>query len=127
MIDLIVSWIFIAAAIILIVWAAWIYQREKVFIKNGRFCKKHQFVVECLEISELTKISYHYHAIVGFVAIWELVDSQGNKLVIDGRAKDVWQVMSELQHFLPEFTLENFDSAFASGDIVDTLEIWQQQ
>ncbi|MBQ4834903.1 MULTISPECIES: hypothetical protein [Pseudoalteromonas] len=127
MIDLIVYWAFIAAAIILITWLVWIYRREKVFLKDGRFCKKYQFVVESLEISELTKISYHYHAVVGFVAIWELVDSRGNKLVIDGRAKGVWQVMSELQHFLPEFTLKNFDSAFASGDVVETIEIWQQQ
>ena len=108
-----------------IAWVVWENQPEKVALTNGSLTKKYKGKEESIEISNLLEIKYHYHAVVGFISTWEFIDKNGGSLKVDGEAKGIVEVFTQLEKILPKFSLNSFKKQFKSGDVEDTIDVWR--
>jgi hypothetical protein len=116
---------FIVVLVIAILYFGWIYIFDRVTYKNHRLVKKGLLKNNSINIVHLNEIKFHYHAVVGFISVWEFIDSTGNSLEINGKAKGLKKVLL-LEQDLAGFSLNNFKQLFDSGDVVDTLEVWNK-
>lgn len=89
--------------------------------------KKHKGERERMSLADISKIHFHYHAVVGFVAEWEFVDIAGNTLVIDAKATGIESLISSLEKALPGFSIAEFDRKFRQGDVEDTIDVWKAE
>lgn len=106
-------------------WIVWYLLTEKIFVIDNQILKKHRGHTQRLNLTELKEIKYHYHAVVGFVSVWEFIDYNENSILVDGNAKNIDRALSRLESILPEFTLSSFKKRFEAGDVVDTIEVWE--
>lgn len=110
---------------VFIAWIIWALQPEKVFCSDRTLTRKHKGKLESIEIRELVEIKYHYHAVVGFISTWEFINRNGGSLIIDGEAKNISEVLSQLERILPGFSLANLKVMFESADVEDVLDVWK--
>jgi hypothetical protein len=118
----------LVAAIGLAGFIAWvIYQLlpEKVFLRDQTIVKKHRGKIEEMAISEVSEIKYHYHAVVGFVAVWEFIGRNAKRLLVHSEAKGVDHVLSTLEKTLPGFSLSESERKFGEGDVEDVIDVWK--
>lgn len=108
----------------LIVWVAWQMWPERVCIRAGQIVRSQRRCRESMPLSEVARVNFHYHAVVGFIGVWEFVAESGITLHISGDAKGIDHVISALEHFLPGFSKARFDEQFRDGDVEDSLEVW---
>jgi hypothetical protein len=112
----------------LAIFLAWvIYQTlpEKVILRDGRIMRKYRGTVEEISTSEISEIKYHYHAVVGFVAVWEFVGKNEKRLLVDDQAKGINALLSSLEGVLPAFSLVEFKRRFDEGELVDVINVWK--
>jgi hypothetical protein len=112
----------------LAIFLAWvIYQTlpEKVILRDGRIMRKYRGTVEEISTSEISEIKYHYHAVVGFVAVWEFVGKNEKRLLVDDQAKGIDALLSSLEGVLPAFSLVEFKRRFDEGELVDVINVWK--
>ncbi|MGD8912338.1 MAG: hypothetical protein PVJ68_06295 [Candidatus Thiodiazotropha sp.] len=119
-------WISLAVNVLaFIAWIVWEQQPEKVTFVNGLLVKKYKGRSESIVISDLVEIKYHYHAVVGFISTWEFNGKDGGSLRVDGEAKGISEVLSQLEKILPTFSLSSFETQFDAGDVEDTIDVWR--
>jgi hypothetical protein len=109
----------------LIAWVAYNLLPEKVLLRNQTIVKKYRGKIEQMPLSDVSQIRYHYHAVVGFVAVWEFIDKNAASLSVDAKAKGVDDVLSGLEKFLPGFSLAEFKRKFGEGDVEDAIDVWK--
>jgi len=121
----IAEWItlLLGAAISWLIYRNWL---ERVRLKQGQLVKKHLWRSESLSIDDICAIKYHYHAVVGFIAVWEFIDQHDNTLTVEASTRGLDEVFQELEKRLPGFSLDNFEQQFRDGDVEDTLDIWSR-
>ena len=83
------------------------------------------FKVKTIDLSELIEIKFHYHAVVGYIAVWEFIDRNNTSLTIDQKEIGIKKVLGFLENNLDGFSLKDFDRMFKEGDVEDTLDIWK--
>lgn len=115
----------VVALLTLLAWAIYYLLPEKVFLLDGRIVKKHKGQTEELLLSRLSEIKFHYHAVVGFIGIWEFVDKDANTLSVDAKAKGIKELIAALEKELPGFSSTSFDQRFREGDVEDTIDVWK--
>lgn len=108
-----------------IAWVVYQLLPAKVYVRDRTIVKKHGRKVEYMPISDISAINYHYHAAVGFSAVWEFVDRNARSLVVDVEAKGVGAVLGALEKVLPGFALTEFKQKFDAGDVEDSIEVWK--
>jgi len=113
--------------IILSIWIGWIFLFEKASYKKGILKTTTFWKSASINIDNLSIIKYHYHAVVGFISVWEFIDDQGKSLEINGRAIGLNKVLSQLDNTLSGFSMTRFKQQFESGDVEDTLDVWSSQ
>ena len=119
-------WAVAATALaIFVTWAIYQLLPEKVFLRDGRIVKKYRGMVEEIRISDIFEIRYHYHAVVGCVAVWEFIGRNEKRILVDGRAKGIDSVFSNLERVLPGFSLAEFNRKFDEGDVEDAIDVWK--
>src|SRR5262245_1055359 len=92
----------------LVAWVAYALLPEKVVLRNQSIVKQHRRKLEQMAVSELSEIKYRYHAVVGFVAVWEFIDRDSNSMSVDAEARGLGDVLSSLEKLLPGFSLTEF-------------------
>lgn len=113
-------------AAVILSWLTWELLPERVMVSGNQLLRKHRGETQCLLISEIQQVRYHYHAVVGFIAVWECIDQHGTVLTIDAKAFGMSRVLQTLETKLPEFSLDKFHRQFEAGDVEDTLEVWNR-
>lgn len=111
---------------VLVPWLVWLLLPERAIIAGNRLLWKHRARSQSLQIRDIEAIHYHYHAVVGFVSVWEFIDDRGNSLTIDGNALGIKQVLLTLETRLPGFSMTEFNRQFESGDVEDSLDVWRR-
>ena len=106
-------------------WAG--YQRllEKVFLRGHAIVKKHRGDIEQMPIADIAQIRYHYHAVVGFIAVWEFIDKNARSLRVDGDAKGVEDLLAGLEKSLAGFSLADFKRQFDEGGVEEAIDVWK--
>ena len=108
-----------------IAWAVYPLLPEKVFLRDQAIVRKYKGTVEGIQISEISEIKYHYHAVVGFVAVWEFIGRNSKTLLVGGEAKGIDAVLGNLEKVLPGFSLAEFNRKFDEGDVEDVIHVWK--
>lgn len=80
---------------------------------------------EKIDVRNLKRIEYHYHAVVGFVSMWEFIDKDGKSINIDGKTRGLQLVLNQLERTLPGFSLKEWRSMFDDGDVEDSFVVWR--
>lgn len=76
-----------------------------------------------MPIADVARIKYHYHAVVGFVAVWEFIDKNARSLLVDGDAKGAGDLLAGLEKSLSGFSLADFKRKFDEGDVEDAIDV----
>ncbi|GAB1263491.1 hypothetical protein [Aurantivibrio infirmus] len=106
---------------------AWNLLPERVYLKEGFIQKKYRGKSEGIKLSELKEILYSYHAVVGFIGVWEFYDINGKELTVDSQALGVKSLLSALEQQLNNFSLKTFQQEFEAGDVEDTIHVWKNK
>lgn len=114
----------VAIGLALVAWFAYQMRRETVLLRGQAILKKYRGHTEELPLSDLSQIKYHYHAVVGFVAVWEFIAKTGKSLVVDAKANGIDDVLNKLEELLPGFSLAEFKRKFDKGDVEDAIDVW---
>lgn len=109
---------------VFVAWAVYPMLPEKVFLRDGALVKKSRGKVEQIPVADISRIKYHYHAVVGFVAVWEFVGRGRRSVLVSGEAKGIDAVLASLEGSLPGFSLAEFRRQFDEGDVEDSLDVW---
>lgn len=112
-------------AAVFLVWVVYQMLPEKVFLLDGKIVKKHKRNTEQLHLSHLSEIKFHYHAVVGFLGMWEFIDNAGVSLKVDANAKGIKDLIASLDRELPGFSAKEFDRKFREGDVEDSIDVWK--
>lgn len=102
-------------------WAIWTLQPDKVSYVNGVVLKKAKGKKESVALSELSAIKFSYHAVVGFIGVWEFIGKSGNVVCVSSEAKGIKETLRQIEKVLPGFSLQEFERKFQAGDVEDTL------
>ncbi|QDH68912.1 hypothetical protein [Marilutibacter alkalisoli] len=108
-----------------VLWGAIVALPERVRLRGDRIVVRRGLRLESIAVADIRAIRFHYHAVVGFVSVWELVSRHGCSLMIEGRAWGARSVLGALEVRLPGFSLQELDRQFEQGDVEDTLELWR--
>jgi hypothetical protein len=95
-------------------------------IKDGRIIYQSLLSRKILHIETLTIIKYHYHAVVGFESVWEILDKDGNLICLDVLTFGKNGFFRKLESSLNGFSFEEFNKKFEDGGAVDTIEVWTE-
>lgn len=107
-----------SVALIVFLYRSW----TRVSISDGMLTLRTGRKVETLALANLAQIKYHYEAVVGFVAVWEFIDTAGHSLFVDAQASP--RLLPRLQEVLPGVDLAHFDAEFKAGDVTDCIDVW---
>ena len=102
------------------------FQKERLFISDGRLILKHQGNSEALIIKELTAINFHYQEGSEHSGIWEFTASTGKSIKVDKHAKGVSYVLECLEKKLHQFNLDSFDKTFEARELEDHITVWEK-
>lgn len=123
---------FVVLALVIIVglaasigWFVYVSLPEKVFLRDQMIVRKYGGKQQEMPVSDISEIKYHYHAVVGFVAVWEFIGTNADRLLVDGDAKGVDDLLNVLEKVLTGFSLVRFKRRFDEGDVVDVIDIWK--
>ena len=108
-----------------ITWAIYPLLPEKISLRDQTIIWKYRGKQEQMPISDISEIKYHYHAVVGFVAVWEFIDRSAKRLLVHGEAKGIETVLSSLENALTGFSLVEFQRKFDEGDVQDVIDVWK--
>lgn len=106
------------------VWLIYTCWPETVRLKDGLLIKRHRLHRERMALADLEAVHFHYHAVIGFVTVWEFTDKSGRTIAVGGSTFRRGLVRQLAKH-LPGFSESEFDRLFAAGDIEDSLEVWR--
>ena len=104
----------------------WTLQPDRVSCVNGRIIKKARGKTESVALSELSAIKFSYHAVVGFVGVWEFIDADSRVVCVSTESWGVKEMLRQIENSLPGFSLLEFERMFQAGDVEDTLDVWQR-
>lgn len=79
-----------------------------------------------MALSEVSAIKFSYHAVVGFIGVWEFIGNNGRVLCISSEAKGIKETLRQIEIALPGFSLRELERKFQAGDVEDTLDVWQR-
>ena len=117
--------VIVAIGLALIAWIAYQMRPEKVLLRGQTILKKYRGQTEELPLSDISEIKYHYHAVVGFIAVWEFIGKSGRSLLVDAKANGIDDVLTNLEQLLPGFSLADFKRRFDKGDVEDAIDVWK--
>lgn len=122
MIDVAIASV-LAALVCWIVYTVW---PERVVVADGKIIKRHRFrTTDELPLAELAEIKFHYHAVVGFVGVWEFVAMSGRSFAVETNSNVMPKALVALEGVLPNFSVVAFERRFHEGDVEDTLDVWK--
>ncbi|MDK1286267.1 hypothetical protein [Pseudoalteromonas umbrosa] len=98
---------------------------EIVRYKHGFLRKYHFGKPKKIRVSELNKIEYSYHAVVGFIGIWSFIDINGNNISASSKSFGIQSTLNRLEKALEGLSFDEFECQFYRGDVVDTLTVWE--
>jgi hypothetical protein len=107
-------------------WVIWESKPDRVSYVNGVVLKKTKGKKESVALSELLAIKFSYHAVVGFIGVWEFIGSNGRVVCVSSEAKGVKETLRQIESALPGFSLQDFERKFQAGSVEDTLDVWQR-
>jgi hypothetical protein len=96
-----------------------------VYRSDNAICNSALFRCKSYSLTDLEKVEYAYHAVVGFVAVWVFTFKNEDELVLSGNRPGMNRLLMDLECILPGFSLEKWKQEFAQGDVVDTLILWE--
>lgn len=117
--------IFEAFLLVAICFSGWLLLSERVCVIGGAIQKKYGRKSEILKLSELKEVRYSYHAVVGFIAVWEFIDQYGKEVVVSSKARGLSSTLLALETTLPGFSLGGFKKQFEGGDVEDSFVVWR--
>ena len=98
-----------------------------VRLKNGVIILHTLFSRTDIPLKDLQAIFYHYHAVVGYVFLWEFCGKNEKTIEVNGLTLGRSCLLMNLETQLPGFSMKKFKKLFKEGDVVDTLEIWKRE
>jgi hypothetical protein len=107
-------------------WVIWRLQPDKVSYVNGVVHVKAGGKKESVALSEVSAIKFSYHAVVGFIGVWEFTTNSGRVVCVSSEARGIKETMPQIEKALSGFSLEEFERKFQAGDVEDTLDVWQR-
>lgn len=107
-------------------WLIWVQKPEIVSYENGMVCKESKGKKQYLSINELSVIKFSYHAVIGFVGVWEFTGNSGRVVCVSSETKGISEVLRSLETELPGFSLKEFERKLEEGDVEDSLDVWQR-
>jgi hypothetical protein len=116
----------VVTLVALVTWAIHQLQPERVSLHDETIVKKYRGKVERMPVIQVAEIKYHYHAVVGFAAVWEFLDKNDRSLLVDAEASGIGGVLAGLEERLPGFSLADFGRKFSEGDVEDSIDVWKQ-
>lgn len=116
---------FVVVMAALIGWFVWHALPERVRLVDDDIVKTERGRRESMTLTELERILFHYHAVVGFISAWEFVSKDGRSLHVDGAARGIGQLIAGLEQRLPGFSKAEIDRLFELGDVEDSIEVWR--
>ena len=118
----------VAVLVVLMALTGWIVYTvwpERVVVADGKLVKRHGWrTIDVLPLTELAQIKYHYHAVVGFTAVWEFISVSGRSFTVATYSNTMPKALAELEGRLRNFSVEDFNRKFQEGDVEDTLDVW---
>lgn len=121
------SIVMVAAALALaglVVLTGFYFLPEKVALLERTIVKRHRGKAERMPLTSVFTIKFQYHAVVGFVAVWEFIDTNGNSLMVDDAARGMKELKAALERELPEFSIADFERKLREGDVEDSIDVW---
>ena len=107
-----------------VAWVVYYLWPDTLNFMDGVLIKKQKWRVERLPVAELASIRFHYHAVVGFVCVWEFVAASGHIISLYRNSMDK-KLIALLEKNVPNFSASKFYADFEQGDVEDTLEVWK--
>ncbi len=104
-------------------WVAYQLWPDQLYFEDGVLVKKQKWTIEKMPITDLARIEFHYHAVVGFACVWEFISKSGHSIFVSRNSIDK-KLASMLENHLPNFSSQQFYDDFGEGDIEDSLVIW---
>lgn len=120
--SLFLEFITVVLTVVVLLW--WTVY-ERVLLVEDCLVKKHKFKTERMPLVDISEIKFHYHAVVGFIAVWEFIDTKGDTLLINARAIGIKKLIVGLEEKLPGFSQAEFDRKFREGDVEDSIDVWK--
>ena len=104
----------------------WQLLPDRTALVADQIVKAIKFRRETMALEDIHRIRFHYHAVVGFISVWEFVASDGRALNLSGTTIGLNRMLRSLEHYLPGFSLGELKRLFDAGDAEDTIEVWQR-
>jgi len=114
-----------ATLVWLCAYAAYQLQPERVTLRSGAIEKKYKGRTQQVLLDQLSEIRFHYHAVVGFVGVWEFIDVNANCVAVNDEARGMKELKENLERVLPRFSLVEFENKFRHGNLEDSIEVWK--
>lgn len=100
---------------------------ECVFVRNSELIHLASFRLQRMRLNELVELRFHYHAVVGFVGVWECRDAKQNSLNFAHSSIGRKTLLRKFERELEGFSIDHFQKLFEDGDIEDELLVWRRQ
>ena len=99
----------------------WVRLKDEAIVLSKLFRRTE------IALDDLQSVLYHYHAVAGYVFLWEFCARNGRTLEVDLCTFGRSCLLLNLETHLPGFSLKVFKQLFEKGDVVDTLEVWKRK
>lgn len=108
----------------IVLWLAYLLWPDRAYFKNGAIVCRQKWRRQQIALSDLEGVTFHYHAVVGFIGVWEFTSRSG-LTISAGTHRISRRFLAQLEKHLPPFRAADFDAAFKDGDVEDSLLLWQ--
>lgn len=110
----------------IVLWLAYLLWPDHAYFKNGAIVCRQKWRRQQIALADLETVTFHYHAVVGFIGVWEFTSRSG--LTISANTHRInRRFLAQLEKHLPPFRAADFDAAFKAGDVEDSLLVWQSE
>jgi hypothetical protein len=101
------------------------FVRDYVYLDGDDLVYRHHGIDDRMAIRDVVRIDYHYHAVVGFIGIYELVARDGRRLLIDERTPGFDHLWRAARQELPGLGPDDRSADIAAGDWEDSVTVWE--
>lgn len=109
----------------IVLWLAYLLWPDHAYFKDGAIVCRQKWRRRQIDLSDLETVTFHYHAVVGFIGVWEFTSRSG-LTISAGTHRISRRFLAQLEKHLPPFRAADFDAAFKEGDVEDSLEVWRK-
>lgn len=82
--------------------------------------------VTSINFADIVAVRYEYSAIGGFLAVWVLLDGEGQTFELASDGGRVEELPAILESALPGFSVKDLEKKFEDGDVEDAIDVWKR-